>query len=78
MKITESQKEAATPTLKGLGKNIRKRRRDLEWSEKELSERVNCSRATVSRIEQGDYSANFIILIDICRELGIRTIKIED
>jgi DNA-binding XRE family transcriptional regulator len=61
-----------------LSKEIRQKRRSKELSEQALADKVNCSRSTISSIENGEYNTNFILLIDICRELSIRTIKIED
>jgi DNA-binding XRE family transcriptional regulator len=77
-KITEKQKAAALPTMAKLSKEIRQKRRSKELSEQALADKVNCSRSTISSIENGEYNTNFILLIDICRELSIRTIKIED
>lgn len=65
-------------TLTELGKNIRRLRRSREMTQLELANKVECAKATIIRIEQGEMVATLSILVNVCRELEIRSIKILD
>jgi predicted transcriptional regulator len=64
-------------TMQGLGKLIRKQRRAQEISEQELADNVGVSRATIQRVEAGEYTTSFKMIIEICLILDIKQIKIE-
>ena len=37
-----------------VGKNIKQRRHDLNWTQQMLAEKVNCDRSVIARVESGD------------------------
>jgi predicted transcriptional regulator len=77
--MSETVKEVlAIPTLVELGKSIRKKRRDLEMRQGDLAIGAGCSRATIVRLEEGTHYTDLRVLIEVCRELNIKSIKIVD
>ncbi len=77
--MSETVKEIPViPTLVELGKLIRKRRRDEEISQGDLAANANCSRATIVRLEEGTHYTDLRVVIEVCRELNIKSVKIVD
>jgi transcriptional regulator with XRE-family HTH domain len=54
---------------KELGKRIRRRRKEVGWSQEELALLADIDRSYVGGIERGDRNVSFTILCRLCRAL---------
>ena len=54
-----------------LGKQIRLGRKQKKWTESELAERANISRATLNKIEKGDLSCKIGLVFELAALVGV-------
>lgn len=54
-----------------LGKQIRLGRKQKKWTESELAERANISRATLNKIEKGDLSCKIGLVFELAALTGV-------
>lgn len=55
-----------------LGAAIRERRKTLSMTQSDLAMQAGVSVATISAIENGKHTAQIGIVLDLCRDLGLR------
>ena len=55
-----------------LGKQIRLGRKQRKWTEQELAERANISRATLRKIEQGELSVTIGLVLEAAALVGVK------
>jgi transcriptional regulator with XRE-family HTH domain len=55
-----------------LGRQIKLARKQRKWSEYELAERANLSRATLQKIEKGDMSCSIGLVFEVANLVGIK------
>jgi DNA-binding XRE family transcriptional regulator len=61
--ITEKRQE--------IGKIIRKKRRELDVTQPQLAQEIDCNIASIVKIERGEKGYHFDILLRICDVLGL-------
>ena len=54
-----------------IASRIRQIREKIGWSQEQLAHKANIDRKTVSRIENGDYSAQWRTIVAVFKELGV-------
>lgn len=59
--------------MKKIGKRIQERRKELNFTQQEVYERLNISQNHYSRIENGHVGMSFEILLEICDILQVST-----
>lgn len=62
---------------KHIGENLSTWRRLYRLSSEDVSERAAVSRATISRLENGDPSVSFATFLNVCRSVGILDMVVE-
>lgn len=60
----------ASDVLKELGRRIRKRRKDLGWSQEQFALEAEIDRSYVGGIERGERNVTFTVLCRLCEALG--------
>lgn len=59
-------------TAADLGAAVRQRRKELHMSQEDIADAVGVGRKFVSTVENGKNTAQIGLVLDLCRELGIR------
>ena len=62
----------AQEAVKLLGEQIRLKRKQRRWSEKDLAERAGISRATLQKIESGKMSCAIGLVFEVATLVGIK------
>ena len=68
---------ASRLAAKRIGENLSTWRRLYGISSQDVSERAAVSRATISRLENGDPSVSFATVLNVCRAVGILDALVE-
>ncbi len=61
-----------------LGERIRLARRQRRWSEAEMAERARISRATLRKIESGDFGVALGLVLEVCTVVGVTLLDAAD
>jgi y4mF family transcriptional regulator len=72
VEIDMSEITRAIRTASDLGAAIRERRKTLSMTQGDLAMQAGVSVATISAIENGKDTAQISIVLDLCRDLGLR------
>ncbi|MFM9968364.1 MAG: helix-turn-helix domain-containing protein [Burkholderiales bacterium] len=56
--------------LDEIGNRIRKRRKDLGWTQEELASNADIDRSYIGGVERGERNLTFTMLCQICEALG--------
>lgn len=59
------------PLLLKIGNRLKRRRKALSLSQKDVAERVGTTQAQISRIEKGELNITVTTLERICKKLGL-------
>lgn len=54
-----------------LGRNLRRAREDVSWSQEELAHRCGVHRTYIGAVERGEYNVTILTLLRIARTLRI-------
>ena len=55
-----------------LGKQVRLYRKDLKWTEQELAERAGIARATLRKIEKGNFNVAIGLVFEVAALVGMK------